>query len=198
MQTSESGGAVGRSTGEQSSRGIRPLEALNFFMADMQAGIGPFISVFLLAHGWQSGLDRNGHDPGRRRWDADDRRRAGALIDATTAEARLCDVIVPGICTVAGIGNYPVFAGILGSLPTSQIATAIAGAAIVPAVNGITLGIVHDRQASTGRTDVTRHSITPATWLALALSGYPRLAIRLRRQSSSSPRSSASSRSFPS
>ena len=34
----------------------RPLEALNFFMADMQAGIGPFLGVFLLAHGWQSGL----------------------------------------------------------------------------------------------------------------------------------------------
>jgi hypothetical protein len=29
---------------------------LNFFMADMQAGIGPFLGVFLLAHGWQSGL----------------------------------------------------------------------------------------------------------------------------------------------
>ena len=25
-------------------------------MADMQAGIGPFLGVFLLAHGWQSGL----------------------------------------------------------------------------------------------------------------------------------------------
>jgi len=31
------------------------LQALNFFMADMQAGVGPFLGVFLLAHGWQSG-----------------------------------------------------------------------------------------------------------------------------------------------
>ena len=38
------------------SRAIWPLQALNFFMADMQAGIGPFLGVFLLAHGWQSGL----------------------------------------------------------------------------------------------------------------------------------------------
>ncbi|MBS0528140.1 MAG: MFS transporter, partial [Proteobacteria bacterium] len=38
------------------AKGIRPLLALNFFMADMQAGIGPFLGVFLLAHGWQSGL----------------------------------------------------------------------------------------------------------------------------------------------
>lgn len=38
-----------------SERALRPLLALNFFMADMQAGIGPFLGVFLLAHGWQSG-----------------------------------------------------------------------------------------------------------------------------------------------
>ena len=37
-------------------RGLWPLESLNFFMADMQAGIGPFLGVFLLAHRWQSGL----------------------------------------------------------------------------------------------------------------------------------------------
>src|SRR5579864_6488237 len=36
-------------------RGRRALQTLNFFMADMQAGIGPFLGVFLLAHGWRSG-----------------------------------------------------------------------------------------------------------------------------------------------
>src|SRR3954471_2173864 len=33
-----------------------PLLALNFFIADMQSGIGPFVGVFLQAHGWASGL----------------------------------------------------------------------------------------------------------------------------------------------
>src|SRR5262245_51216571 len=33
-----------------------PLLALNFFMADMQSGIGPFVGVFLLERGWTSGL----------------------------------------------------------------------------------------------------------------------------------------------
>lgn len=28
--------------------------SLNFFMADIQAGIGPFLGVFLMAHGWAS------------------------------------------------------------------------------------------------------------------------------------------------
>lgn len=36
-------------------RGQRALRCLNFFMADMQAGVGPFLGVFLLAHGWRSG-----------------------------------------------------------------------------------------------------------------------------------------------
>ena len=35
---------------------IWPLLALNFFMADMQSGIGPFVGVFLLERGWTSGL----------------------------------------------------------------------------------------------------------------------------------------------
>jgi hypothetical protein len=33
-----------------------PLLALNFFMADLQSGIGPFVGVFLQSHGWASGL----------------------------------------------------------------------------------------------------------------------------------------------
>lgn len=33
---------------------MRPLQALNFFMADMQAGIGPFLGFLLLSHGWKS------------------------------------------------------------------------------------------------------------------------------------------------
>jgi len=33
-----------------------PLLSLNFFMAEMQAGIGPFLGVFRLAHHWKSGL----------------------------------------------------------------------------------------------------------------------------------------------
>src|ERR1700722_1137057 len=45
-----------RSASAESAKAVRPLESLNFFMADMQAGIGPFLGVFLLAHGWGSGL----------------------------------------------------------------------------------------------------------------------------------------------
>ena len=79
------------------SRGIRPLLSLNFFMADMQAGIGPFLGVFLLAHGWQSGLIGTvmtvGGVAGMLMTTP-----AGALVDAIRHKKLY--VIIPGICTV--------------------------------------------------------------------------------------------------
>lgn len=36
-------------------RSRRALQSLKFFMDDMQAGVGPFLGVLLLAHGWKSG-----------------------------------------------------------------------------------------------------------------------------------------------
>jgi MFS family permease len=114
-------------------------------MADMQAGIGPFLGVFLLAHGWQSGLIGSvmtiGGVAGMLMTGP-----AGALIDATSRK-RLY-VVIPGICTVLAsavilISQY------FWLVAASQVATAIAGAAIGPAVNGITLGIV--RQAGFNR-----------------------------------------------
>jgi MFS family permease len=121
--------------------GVWPLEALNFFMADMQAGIGPFLGVFLLAHGWQSGLIGSvmtiGGVAGMLMTTP-----AGALVDKTTRKRSY--VIVPGMCTVLA-SMIILFSQSFWLVAASQVATAIAGAAIGPAVNGITLGIV--RQA---------------------------------------------------
>src|SRR5258708_17009651 len=51
----EEAGLVEKSSGAK-PQVIAALLSLNFFMADMQAGIGPFLGIFLLAHGWGSGL----------------------------------------------------------------------------------------------------------------------------------------------
>ena len=127
------------------SRGIRPLLALNFFMADMQAGIGPFLGVFLLAHGWQSGLIGTvmtvGGVAGMVMTTP-----AGALVDATRRKKLY--VIIPGICTVIASGLI-LLSQNFWLVTLSQVATAIAGAAIGPAVTGITLGMV--RQAGFNR-----------------------------------------------
>ncbi|MGA7807687.1 MFS transporter [Bradyrhizobium sp.] len=117
---------------------LAPLLALNFFMADMQAGIGPFLGVFLLAHGWQTGLIGTvmtaGGIAGMLMTTP-----AGALIDATRSKKLF--VIVPGIFTVAASGIV-LWSQEFWLVAASQVATAIAGAAIGPAVAGITLGIV--------------------------------------------------------
>jgi MFS family permease len=115
----------------------RALQSLNFFMADMQAGVGPFLGVFLLSHGWQSGwigtVMTLGGIAGVLMT-----LPAGALVDASDHKRSL--VVIPGLCTVcasaiilASQSFWPVV--------FSQVATAISGAAIGPAVSGITLGI---------------------------------------------------------
>lgn len=134
-----------QSSDRVTAKGIRPLLSLNFFMADMQAGIGPFLGVFLLAHGWQSGLIGTvmtvGGVAGMVMTTP-----AGAMVDATRRKKLY--VIIPGICTVIASGLI-LLSQNFWLVTLSQVATAIAGAAIGPAVAGITLGMV--RQAGFNR-----------------------------------------------
>jgi MFS family permease len=125
--------------------GRRALQALNFFMADMQAGIGPFLGVWLLAHGWQSGWIGSvmtvGGVAGVLMTTP-----AGAWVDASDNKRWL--VVIPGICTVLASATILISQS-FWPIALSQVATAIAGAAIGPAVTGITLGMF--RQAGFGR-----------------------------------------------
>jgi len=118
-------------------RGRGALQALNFFMADMQAGVGPFLGVFLLAHGWQSGWIGSvmtiGGVVGMIMTAP-----AGAWVDASHRKRWL--VAVPGLCTVFASAVI-LLSQSFWPITLSQVATAIAGAAIGPAVAGITLGM---------------------------------------------------------
>src|SRR6202166_464797 len=138
-------GSVKQASNEPPSKGPWPLLSLNFFMADMQAGIGPFLGVFLLAHGWRRGLIGPvmtvGGVAGMLMTTP-----AGALVDATRRKKLY--VIIPGICTVIASGII-LLSQNFWLVAVSQVATAIAGAAIGPAVSGMTLGIV--RQAGFNR-----------------------------------------------
>jgi MFS family permease len=138
------------------SKGVWPLLALNFFMADMQSGIGPFLGVLLLAHGWTSGMIGTvmtvGGVAGMLIMTP-----AGALIDAT--KHKKLYVIIPGICTVIASGIV-LLSQSFWLVTLSQVATAISGAAIVPAVAGITLGIFHQRgfNRQNGHNQVFNHA----------------------------------------
>jgi MFS family permease len=117
--------------------GRHALRALNFFMADMQSGIGPFIGVFLLAHGWQSGWIGSvmtvGSIAGVLMTAP-----AGAWVDGSRQKRWL--VVIPGFCSIAASSIILLWQS-FWPVALSQVATAIAGAAIGPAVNGITLGM---------------------------------------------------------
>jgi MFS family permease len=146
---------------------IAALQSLNFFMADMQAGIGPFLGVFLLAHGWESGLIGTvmtiGGIAGMVMTTP-----AGAMIDATTNKRAY--VIIPGIFTVLASAII-LYSQSFWLVAASQVATAIAGAAIVPAVTGITLGIVHQAgfNRQNGRNQAFNHA---GNMVGGALSGF--------------------------
>ena len=148
--------STGSFDGPDKTRAMRALSALNFFMADMQAGIGPFLGVFLQQRGWLPGAIGSvmtaGGVAGMLMTAP-----AGAFIDHT--EKKRLVVIVTGICTV--LASFLILWSQSGVVVTaSQIATAIAGAAIGPAVAGMTLGIVRQKgfNAQNGRNQAWNHA----------------------------------------
>ena len=142
------------------------LHAVNFFMADMQAGIGPFLGVLLLGRGWATGaigaVTTVGAIAGLLA-----AAPAGALIDATTRK-RAC-VILAGLFTVAASGLILVSQHVW-VIASAQAASAIAGAVIGPAIIGITLGVVHQAgfTAQNGRNQAYNHA---GNMVGAALSG---------------------------
>ena len=136
-------------------------------MADFQAGIGPFLGIFLLAHGWQSGLIGTvmtvGGVAGMIMTTP-----AGALIDSTKHKRAF--VIIPGIFTILASAIL-LYSQTFWVVAASQVATTIAGAAIVPAVTGITPGIAHQKgfNRQNGRNQAFNHA---GNVVGAALSGY--------------------------
>ena len=148
-------------------RARRALESLNFFMADMQAGIGPFLGVFLQQRGWTSGpigtVMTAGGVAGMIMTVP-----AGAFIDHTDKKRWV--VVITGICTV--LASFLILLSQSGIVvTTSQIATAIAGAAIGPAVTGMTLGIFRQKgfNAQNGRNQSWNHA---GNMIGAGLSGW--------------------------
>ena len=160
--------ATGASAGDDGKKRAKTaLQTLNFFMADMQAGIGPFLGVFLQQRGWTAGpigtVMTAGGVAGMIMTVP-----AGAFIDHTTKKRLV--VVVTGICTV--MASFLILLSQSGWVVTvSQVATAIAGAAIGPAVTGMTLGIVRQRgfNAQNGRNQAWNHA---GNMIGAGLSGY--------------------------
>ncbi len=48
--------AAGIETRRPASRTLRGLDGLNFFLADVQTGVGPFLAIYLAKYGWNEEL----------------------------------------------------------------------------------------------------------------------------------------------
>jgi predicted MFS family arabinose efflux permease len=132
------------------------LLALNFFVADVHAGIGPFLGVMLAGRGWPTGAIGTvtalggiaalvASTP------------AGALIDATTRKR--ATVVVAGVLTVAASALI-LLSRQFWVVASAQAVSAVAGAALGPAVIGITLGVVRQAgfTAQNGRNQAYNHA----------------------------------------
>ena len=136
--------------------GRKALEGLSFFMADMQAGIGPFLGVLLLAHGWRVGAIGTvisvGAVAGMIAVGP-----CGAMVDATShkrgwiAGAGLMSLAASGLVLIS---QQPWVIG------ASQIMACIAGAALGPGMVGLTLGVARQAgfNAQNGRNQAFNHA----------------------------------------
>jgi predicted MFS family arabinose efflux permease len=129
-------------TGERplkpSRRSLLGLDWFIFFVADVQTGFGPFVSVYLTAQRWTQvdiGLVLSaagfvsliGQMPG------------GALVDAAKSERFVAGVAVAAICVSALIfAVWPIFPVVLAGSVLHALASCVLG----PAMVAISLGLV--------------------------------------------------------
>jgi predicted MFS family arabinose efflux permease len=121
-----------------SRRSLRGLDWFVFFVADVQTGFGPFVSVYLTAQRWTQvdiGLVLSaagfvtliGQMPG------------GALVDAARSERFVAGIAVAAICASAlTYAALPIFPAVLGA----SILHAAASCVLGPAIAAISLGLV--------------------------------------------------------
>jgi MFS family permease len=146
------------------------LNALNFFMADVEAGLGPFLGVYLQSKHWspaEIGLVMT----------------IGALVGmaATTPLGALVDRIRAKRAMVAVSAVITVLASmailfIPGFVPTAiaQGVNGVADAAIGPAIAGITLGLVGQKGYAhqVGRNEAFNHAGNVTAAVLAGVLGY--------------------------
>lgn len=147
---------------------VAALVTLNFFMADVRDGLGPYLAAFLQTHGWGTAdigmiLTMGGIVAMAATIPA------GALVDATQYKRALmvvASLLVSGSCLLL------LWRTDLAAVGFAQIAMPLAGAAIPPAIAGISLGIVGQRgfDRQLGRNEAANHAgnVTAATLSGIA------------------------------
>jgi MFS family permease len=149
----------------------RPLDALNFFLADVRDGLGPYLAIYLLTE---------------QKWDQASigvvmsvaalagiiaQTPAGALIDKTTAKRGL--IIAAAVMVTIGSVVLPLFSGFF-LVATTQALTHVAAAVFAPALAAITLGIVGPKAFARriGRNEAFNHAGNATAATLAGISAY--------------------------
>lgn len=144
-----------------STQSLRALDALNFFLADVRDGLGPYLAIYLLAvrgpdNGWNEatvgGVITTAGIVGLLF-----QTPLGALVDRVVRR-RLVVVVAASAVTVSCL-LLPFVSGFALVTATQSIAS-IAGAAVAPAISAITLGLVGPKMFSPriGRNEAFNHA----------------------------------------
>ena len=150
---------------------LRALDWVNFFLADVQAGLGPFLGVYLInKDGWNPaniglvltlggaiGLFLNAP--------------AGALIDSTRHKR----LLLAAAAAVTSLGTFLVtLKPTVAVVTTAQVLTGVAGVVLGPVIAAIALGLVGPRRyaAQTGRMGAFNHAGNVVGSTVAGLAGY--------------------------
>ena len=130
--------AVLRPADKPSPHSLRALDWFSFFVADIQAGFGPFIAAYLTAQQWSQGHIGIALTVGSLLGLAT-QVPAGALVDSFPSKHRLAIIGVAGISASAIlIAVWPIFSAVVMAEVLHAIATCVLG----PATIAISLGLV--------------------------------------------------------
>ncbi|UPY35811.1 MFS transporter [Sediminicoccus sp. KRV36] len=146
------------------------LMGVNFFMADLRDGFGPFLGVFLQLNGWTpAGIGLVNTLGGLAAMAA--MIPLGLLLDETPAKRGVLVLSVTGVILACGAVFLAPDSGLAAA---SRMGSGMAGAAIGPAIAAITLGIMgqggYPRQV--GRNQASNHAGNVAAALLAGLLGY--------------------------
>ncbi|MGC6389605.1 MFS transporter [Ewingella sp. S1.OA.A_B6] len=148
-------------------RSLQVLCLLNFFIADVRDGIGPFLGIFLISHRWQAdqiGLVMTlGGLAGLLATFP-----AGMIVDSTRYK-RLLIMVSSVLITLSTLAlwYFPTSTVVI----LSQIITGLSAAIVAPAIAGITLGITGQKDflGQMGKNEAFNHSGNMAVALLAAL-----------------------------
>ena len=151
-------------------RSLNALCILNFFIADVRDGLGPFLGVFLQEHHWspsEIGMVMTiGGIAGMLATTP-----FGILVDKTTAKRMLLVAAALAI-VVASIANL-FFPNIVVTV-AAQIVSGTAGSVVPPAIAAITLGLVLQKgfARQLGRNEAFNHAGNVAAAVLAGVFGY--------------------------